>query len=359
LATSWHSRREAPGGFVTGPRWIRKTSLKGIGECPRVVNLHWVARWLDLPSFFNSLPPELPVVWSLHDFIPMTGGCHYPGACEGFTRNCGNCPQQKRPALHDDTYRFLRVKHSCYARKNLHFVGNSHWTTAQAQRSALAKHARSFSTIHLGLNVEQYKPVDKASARMSLGIAEGHFVIGFACMDFQEKRKGARLLLEALNALPKKNVLILTFGSGRWPESSGIKSLQLGALNSPPLQSLFYSALDVFATPSLVETFGNTAMEAMACETPVVAFAAGGLTDVVVDNQTGLLEAEIGSVAGLVRMLKWLMEHPGERRGMGISGRQRVIEHFTDTLMAQRYNELYQQLTGAGSPASQPQYVSS
>jgi glycosyltransferase involved in cell wall biosynthesis len=85
-------------------------------------------------------------------------------------------------------------------------------------------------------------------------------------------------------------------------------------------------------------------MEAMACETPVVAFAAGGLTDVVVDGQTGLLEPEIGSVAGLVRMLARMMQHPAERKAMGVSGRQRVIEHFTDKLMAQRYTELYQRL---------------
>ena len=84
--------------------------------------------------------------------------------------------------------------------------------------------------------------------------------------------------------------------------------------------------------------------KAMACETPVVAYAAGGLTDVVADHETGLLEPESGSVSGLARLLQWMWQHPAERQAMGVAGRRRVIAHFTDELMARRYSELYGQL---------------
>jgi glycosyltransferase involved in cell wall biosynthesis len=344
LEVSWRSRQEAPGGFVTSPGWIRKTPIQAIGELPSMINLHWVARWLDLPSFLSSLPDGLPVVWSLHDLIPITGGCHYPGTCEGFTRQCGGCPQQRHPHPRDATNKFFRTKEKLYAGKNLHFVGNSEWTSAQIRRSGLAKYARSVRTIHLGLDVEQFKPVEKIQARRALGIPDGRFVIGFACADLSEERKGAGLLCEAVKALAARNILLLTFGSGRWPEAAGIETVQLGQLNSPRLQSLFYSALDMFVTPSRLETFGNTAMEAMACETPVAAYATSGLTDVVADGATGLLEREVGSVPGLVRMLQWLLEHPVERRAMGVAARQRVLQCFTDTLMAERYAKLYEQL---------------
>jgi glycosyltransferase involved in cell wall biosynthesis len=347
LAVSWRNRREAPGGFVTSPRWIRRTPVQGFGPVPEIVNLHWVARWLDLPSFFDSLPDDLPVVWSLHDLIPITGGCHYPGDCDHFARQCGDCPQQRRPGATDATNKFFRIKDKCYAGKNLHFVGNSEWTSAQIRRSGLAKYARSIRTIHLGLDVEQFKPVDKIHARRAVGIPDGCFVAGFACSDITEERKGAGVLREAVKALAGKDILLLTFGSGHWPESSGIETLQLGTLNSPRLQSLFYSALDLFVTPSRVETFGNTAMEAMACETPVVAYATSGLVDVVADGETGLLERDIGSVSGLVRMLNWMHQHPVERRQMGVAGRQRVIRHFTDILMADRYAKFYGEISDA------------
>jgi glycosyltransferase involved in cell wall biosynthesis len=286
----------------------------------------------------------MPLVWSLHDLIPITGGCHYPGECDHFIRECGNCPQQRRPGPRDDTYKFFRIKDHCYAGKNLHLVGNSEWTTSQIRRSRLAKHARSIHTIHYGLNVEEYKPVEKLCARRALGISDDRFVVGFACSDFSEERKGASLLLEALKILSAQKILLLTFGAGKWPRASGIEPMQLGTLSSPPLQCLFYSALDVFAMPSRVETFGNVAMEAMACETPVIAYAAGGLTDVVADRETGLLEAEIGSISGLARMLQWMWQHPAERQAMGVAARRRVIAHFIDDLMARRYSELYEQL---------------
>ena len=345
LANSWRGRREAKGGFVTSPRWIRKTPIQRFGTLPKVINLHWVARWLDLPSFFGSLPPGLPVVWSLHDLIPITGGCHYPGECDHFTRRCGNCPQQRRPGPLDDTYKFFCIKDRCYSGKNLHLIGNSEWTTSQIRRSGLAKHAVSIRTIHCGLNAEQYKPVDKLCARRALEISDDRFVVGFGCSDFSEERKGAALLLEALKNPLSEKTLLLTFGAGKWPSANGVDTMQLGPLNSPQLQCLFYSALDVFAVPSRVETFGNVAMEAMACETPVIAYAAGGLTDVVADHETGLLEPEIGSVAGLVRMLQWMWKHPKERVSMGIACRQRVIENFSDSLMASRYTKLYHELT--------------
>ncbi len=344
LAVSWRSRKEAPGGFVTSPSWIRRTPIQATGKLPGVVNLHWVARWLDLPSFFSSLPPGLPVVWTLHDLIPITGGCHYPGECAGFTQTCGNCPQQKRPHRHDATHKFFRVKAHWYKKINLHFVGNSEWTTSQIRRSGLAKHAKSIHTIHYGLDVGEYTPVDKLCARRALGIPDDRFVVGFACVDFSEERKGASRLLEALKVLPARKILLLTFGAGKWPLASEIETIQLGTLNSPQLQCLFYSALNVFATPSRAETFGNTALEAMACETPVIAYAAGGLTDVVVDGETGLLEPEIGSVPGLARMLQWMWQHPVERQAMGMAARRRVLAHFTDRLMAQRYTALYQEL---------------
>jgi len=182
LATSWRSRQEAPGGFVTSPSWIRKTPIQAIGYTPKIVNLHWVPRWLDLPSFFRSLPKETPVVWTLHDFIPVTGGCHYPGDCEGFTIQCGNCPQQKVPSSSDATNKFFKLKKKLYRDSNLHFVGNSAWTTQQARRSGLLAHAKSITTINLGLNVTEYSPIDKTLAKRALGIPENKFIVGFSCL---------------------------------------------------------------------------------------------------------------------------------------------------------------------------------
>ena len=345
LAVSWRSRRTVPHGFVTSPRWIRKTPIEAFGPVPSVVHLHWVARWLDLPSFLRSLPPAVPLVWSLHDFIPVTGGCHYPGECDHYERHCGSCPQLKRPHPRDETFRFFGTKQSCYETRDIHLVGNTEWTTAQARRSGLMAKVRSIQTIAYGLDVELYHPVDKKAARCALGIDDDRFLIGFGSVDVSEPRKGAAELGQALLSFQRKKVTLATIGSGNWTiKPEGVELVQLGSVNSAILQRIFYSALDVFIMPSRAETFGNTALEAMACGTPVIAYAAGGLAEVVVDGVTGLVEREIGSVVGLLRMLEWMWHHPQERAAMGTAGRQHVVDRFPDALMAERYAALYDHL---------------
>lgn len=355
LARAWRNRRNAPGCLVTGPRWIRRTRLQDLGLRPDVVNLHWISRWIDQPSFFASLPPDLPVVWSLHDMNPFTGGCHHAGDCERFTDLCRDCPQLKNPGPRDDAFRFFEIKKRCYTGKNLHVISSSDWMSAQARRSALLRYARSFHTIPLGLDTESFKPIDKSCARQALAIDSERFVVGFACADLSSPDKGGALLVEALHALADKaNITLLIFGAGKLPDNGGrsepdgrYQIIELGSINSPRLQSQFYSACDVFAAPSRIESFGLTALEAMACGTPVVAFHTSGLTDVVADCETGLLDSRIGSVAVLRDQLDWMVQHPTERQNMGLAARQRVEKQFTSTLMANRYVQLYERLLRA------------
>jgi glycosyltransferase involved in cell wall biosynthesis len=343
LSQAWRNRRNAPGCLVTSPRWFRRTRLQDVGPRPDVVNLHWISRWIDQPSFFASLPPDLPMVWSLHDMNPFTGGCHHAGECERFTNQCGDCPQLKTPGPHDDAFRFFEIKNRVYSGKNLHVVSSSDWMNAQARRSALLRHARSFHTIALGLDTESFKPIDKLCARQALAIGNERFVVGFACADLSSPDKGGTLLVEALNGLADQaKITLLVFGAGKLPDSGGrYQLIELGSISSPQLQSLFYSACDVFAAPSRIESFGLTALEAMACGTPVVAFCTGGLVDIVADGETGLLEKRLGNIAGLHNKLHWMLQHPAGRQKMGLAARQRVEKQFTSSLMAKRYAELY------------------
>jgi len=141
---------------------------------------------------------------------------------------------------------------------------------------------------------------------------------------------------------------LLVFGAGKLPNiNDRYQVIELGSITSPHLQSLFYSACDVFAAPSRIESFGLTALEAMACATAVVAFSTGGLVDLVADGETGLLEQKVGSVTGVHDRLDWMLRHPVERQNMGLAARQRVEKQFGSALMARRYVELYNRLLGS------------
>lgn len=345
ISQQW-KQSNADCSLFTSPQWIYKTRFQDIAPEASIINLHWISRWIDQPSFFNSLPKNIPVVWSLHDMNPLTGGCHHARECDRFTRHCANCPNLKKPGNRDQAWKNFKLKAQLYPQLNLHFVGNSTWTTAQAEKSFLGQYARSIRTIPLGIETQDYQSIDRPLAKQAFRIAPERFVIAFACADLSDKNKNLSVLLTALTQLAEQQPLtLITFGAGELPPlDEALQVIPLGRLSSPYLQSLAYSAADVFAMPSAIESFGLTALEAMACGTPVIAFRTGGLTDLVLQGETGWLADAVSSPAALYQGLSWLLQHPQERMAMGQNARQRVEREFNADLMGDRYISLYEEL---------------
>ena len=106
------------------------------------------------------------------------------------------------------------------------------------------------------------------------------------------------------------------------------------------------AGLDLFVAPSLHEGLGLAILEAMAMKVPVVATRIGGIPEVVVDGETGLL-VEAGDPAPLVKAALTLLADPERRRQMGLAGQCRVVEHFgLETMLAQVAGE-YEHLLAA------------
>jgi starch synthase len=101
-----------------------------------------------------------------------------------------------------------------------------------------------------------------------------------------------------------------------------------------------YSHAAVFACPSVYEPFGLINLEAMACETAVVASAVGGILEVVEDGTTGVLVPPARPEA-LAAALNALLANPAQARAMGQAGRRRVEAHFSWTAIAERTEQVY------------------
>lgn len=335
-----------PSEIFTSPRGVRRVHLSDLGPPPDIVNLHWVSRWLDLPSFLGSLPKGFPVVWSLHDLNPATGGCHLPGMCQQFEENCGKCPMIRDPLKQLVAGRFFRIRKRIYKNLNLHVVGNSLWTTNQAQKSSLFREARSFTTIPLGVDLLEYQAVPKGLAREALCIGNKSLVVGFACADVSDDNKNLRTLVNVLARLSNRHsITLVSMGDGQPPEiPKNLKTLHLSGLSSPTMQSIFYSCLDVFVMPSKMETFGLAALEALACGTPVVAYRTGGLPDFVIDGKTGWLADNPTNAEGLFACLENCLRNPDLLAKISANTREYVRNHHSSDQMAASYIELYRKI---------------
>jgi glycosyltransferase involved in cell wall biosynthesis len=332
------------------PRTARRITLASAGPAPDILHLHWIAESFDYQRFFRSVPDRLPIVWTQHDMNAFTGGCHYSWDCRRFETGCGECFQLPHPAPQDASYANAQIKHAAIRDKNLHVVADSRWIEREARASSILAQARSFRTIHYGLDHRTFSPRERSECRTRLGLDPNRFVVGFGADSFAIRRKGLDLLIAALRELKAPDLELLIFGTGEQPAGLEDRRVHVvGRIDSEDRLAESYSAMDLFVMPSRFEAFGQTALEAMACGTPVLAFEVGGIVDMVLPHETGLL-AEPENASDLARQLAYAIAHPEELRSMGARARAMVEDRFKLEDQGRRYVDLYRSLLQA--PAS-------
>jgi len=311
-------------------------------ECD-IINLHWIAQFVDYRSFFSSV--RQPIVWTLHDMNPFTGGCHYAADCDRFLNMCGACPQLGSTNERDLSRAILRRKAKVFSslgEGRLHIVTPSKWLQKEAQASALFQQV-PVSVIANGLDTNDFSPRDSGGLKSALGIPEDAKVVLFAADSVDNQRKGFSLLLDALrdiDSLDKLFFLSIGGGQARCPVDHYI---HLGNIENDLLMSIIYSLADVFVIPSLQDNLPNTVIESMACGTPVIGFDLGGIPDMVRHGQTGLL-VEALNVAGLRQAIEMLLKDETKREQMSHQCRRVVEVEYDVRIQAHRYTELYQSI---------------
>ena len=253
-----------------------------------IAHLHWVARWLDLTSFINSLPTQSGVVWTVHDMSPLAGGCFTDFGCGDFGKGCSVCPLLKFPFNHIWARQELKRRICALEKRRVAFVANSESTMALVKRSEVAR-GKLQKVIPPGFDFAELKQIPRDEARLALGIPEEAFVLGFGAASLTDENKGINRFYEVAQRVAQQisNTQALIFGDGE-PEEK-ISTHNLGTINDPAQLALAYSAIDAHVVTSQMETFGQVAVEAQACSTPVFAFAVGGVPETLQDGKTGVL----------------------------------------------------------------------
>ena len=227
--------------------------------------------------------------------------------------------------------------------------------------------------IHNGIDPDEFRPRQSPATLRRFGVdPDTPFVLFVGRIT---RQKGILHLVRAIRFIEPGVQVVLCAGS---PDTPSIAEEMTHLVNEVkhkadadvvwipemlPKDDLIslYSHAAVFVCPSVYEPFGIINLEAMACETPVVAAAVGGIPEIVVDGETGLLvsfEAEgkdsaeprdpEGYSRALAAAVNELLGDPERRRAMGRSARHRVVEHFSWRHIAELTLDFYRHLIRTG-----------
>jgi D-inositol-3-phosphate glycosyltransferase len=218
--------------------------------------------------------------------------------------------------------------------------------------------------IPCGVNLDLFHPIDPQEARRQLGVSEERRLLLF--VGRLDPVKGLNVLLEAMCDLTRRlqpwharDLSLAIIGGDRESHLEAMVTdlrclreirdeLGLGELimfvgsRSQEVLPLYYAASEVCVMPSLYESFGMVALEAMACGTPVIASRVGGLTFTVRDGETGFLVPEREPKA-LAEKLELLLTNQGLRRCMSRRAVQ-VASGYSWGIVADNIEALYAEL---------------
>lgn len=215
-------------------------------------------------------------------------------------------------------------------------------------RAQLGGEEKKYVAIPFGVDVEQYDGAGLLKRR-DLGLREEPAVIGTVCR-LVEPKKGLAVLLQAAARLreqaPAPDFQLLIVGDGpaygslrAWAEQIGLAPRVVFAGMRRDVAGLL-PLMEIFVLPSLYEGFGIAILEAMAAGRPVVATAVGGIPEVVVHGETGLLVPP-GDPVALADALHELLANPERARELGVRGRERAHKKFRIDAIVKRHEDLY------------------
>ncbi|MFL5865715.1 MAG: glycosyltransferase [Thermoleophilaceae bacterium] len=296
--------------------WSRRV-LEMAGSPPDVVlcdNLH--GGWFDLRAL-PALSRSRPLVLRLADSWPFTGHCACPLGCGRWETGCGRCPDLEiPPAIRRDVTRLnWRRKRHAFSGSRLFLAAPSRWLLERASRSLLAPAIAEARVIPGAVDLDVFNPGDRngtGEARRLLYVSHG---------GADNPYKDFATIREAVARLRGPVELTVVGGAKAATERLGENRVirHLPYVDSAPELATLYRSADVYVHAAPEESFCLTAAEALACGTPVVAAAAGGVREVVEHGHTGFV-SDPGDPRALADALGRLRHEPQLRARMGAAG---------------------------------------
>jgi glycosyltransferase involved in cell wall biosynthesis len=325
--------------------WAFGLPLHSLFRRADVVHMHLIHTGYFSLAALPLLSRLKPIVWTLHDPWALTGHCIHPYGCERWQGECGSCPNLAAAfAMRRDHTRFMhRTKRRLYAASDLDIVVASQWMLDSVRKSPLLGKARAH-LIPFGIDLNTFSPGNKAHDKAALSIDDDALVVAFRSTS--SEFKGLEYIIEALNKIEtKKKIAILTFNEkGHIKSQIGRRQIvELGWINEPAELAKALRAADVFLMPSMAESFGMMALEAIACGVPTIVTRGSPMEDFVIDGVNGLSVPRRDPIA-LARAIDRLLDDDLLRENFSREARRISVESYDIEHYIDRHIQLYEEV---------------
>lgn len=313
-----------------------------------------------------DLSRQLPVVLTMHDAWLLSGHCAHSFSCDRWKTGCGQCPDLTiYPSIPvDRTAENWLERRDIYRDSRLYVATPSRWLMEKVQQSILAPGIVQARVIPNGIDLNVFKPGDRAGARAALGIdglTNRTRILLFAANALRNNQfkdyATLRITLERLGERSSgSDLVLLALGDDGGEERiGGARLCFLPYENDPRKVARYYQAANIYVHPTKADTFPTTVIEALACGTPVVATAVGGIPEQVrsllrppgrsveptdLNRATGLLTGS-GDAVGLSDALELLLTNDDMQRRLGENAAEDARVRFDGRQQARAYVEWY------------------
>lgn len=331
--------------------WIHFGSKIALNRVNRencdVVHMHNIhGSWISL-SAVGALCRRIPTVWTLHDQWAPTGGL----ACD--LSHLGGKYGQALRAIPDGDLLLPNTRASNQVRQFLEprlpqpdtIICPSRFLHNLTIKSGKFPRARVLRLAN-GLMMQrcQASRMEREEARSHFGIEPGDRVALLSVPRMDGGIKGIPLVVDALNTLPANALTLLAMGAGSKEFAGAIpqRVIATGFLDNDDSIARAYRAASVTLVPSAMENFPYTALESMACETPVVSFDVGGFSEIIGENERGLRTTPF-DISGYAQNIMHVLDSESLGARLGKAGRDWVAKECDFDRCVSAHQDIYRE----------------
>ena len=333
IASHSISRIDGKDGFHY--KALTKILIKELEEYkPDIIHLHNLhGYYLNIPLLFSYINKNnIKVIWTFHDFYPLTGRCAVPQECELFLTGCDKkCPNRKNypyALIHKESKMFIKKKELISSLKDLTIVSPSSFLAEYVKKSYLNKY--DIQVINNGIDLNKFY-YESNNLKEELGIDKDKIVLLDVMLPISV-HKGISYINKLANELDDKYQIVL-IGKNDDNIPLNKKIIHIPFIKQEDLH-LYYSMADLFINPTISDNYPTVDMEASASNLPVLTFNTGGSKEIVTSDVGKVVNKK--DYESFKKEIESLIKNPPKNENF--SSRR---EDFNEKLMVNKYLKLY------------------